>query len=503
MTTTSTTATTGATTGSTALTTPVSIAGTSSTAASNAAGGSVINVSTLVSELVAAAQAPQQQLITNQTTAVTANISAVGTLKSALSTFQSALTALSTPSNFNSVTATSADDTLVSATASGEAVPGSYAVTVSNLASAQQILSGAFLGGGSATVGTGTLSLSVGGSSVAVTINSADDTLSGIANAINSAANNPGITASVIQGTDGGHLLLSSSLTGAANTLSVTETDGGNGLAALTYGSGNTGHYTQNAAASDASFSVAGVPYTSSSNNVSDAISGVTLDLLGVTGSGTGTGTGTSGTVPSSVNVTVGSDTSTVATNIQSFVTAYNTAQAALAGLGSYDATTGTAGQLLGNPVLTGVENQIQNALYSQVGSSAYNTLASIGITTNADGSLSVNSATLNNALSTNFSAVSQLFSGANGVATQLNTQITAALGSDGSITNYTSTLTQQNTALQNQTTTLDNQMTALSATLTQQYATLNTLLSSLQSTSAYLTQAFNSLPTVQGTPNA
>ena len=63
----STTATTPVSTANTALTTPVSIAGTGSTATSNAAGGSVINVSTLVSELVAAAQAPQQQLITNQT----------------------------------------------------------------------------------------------------------------------------------------------------------------------------------------------------------------------------------------------------------------------------------------------------------------------------------------------------------------------------------------------------------------------------------------------------
>ena len=485
------------TTSSTALTTPVSIAGTGANASAGAAGGSVINVSTLVSELVAATQAPLQQVITNQTTAVTANISAVGTLKSALSTFQSTLSAVSTPSAFNSVTATSADDTLVTANASGDAVNGTYAVSVSNLASAQQLLSGAFTGGSSAVVGTGSLTLAVGGSSFNLTIGTADDTLSGIANAINSAANNPGITATVIQGTDGGHLLLSSSLTGAANTLSVTETDGGNGLAGLTYGTGNISHYTQNAAAADANFSVAGVPYTSSSNSVSDAISGVTLNLLGVTGTGADT------TVPSSVNITVGSDTSTVESNIQSFVTAYNTLQTALASLGSYDSTTNTAGQLLGNPVLTGVQNQIQRALYSQVGASNYNTLASIGITTNSDGSLSVDSATLDNALSTNFTAVSQLFSGTNGVATQLNSQITQALGSSGSIANYATTLTQQNTALQNQTNQLDTQMAALSASLTQQYASLNTLLSSLQSTSAYLTQAFASLPTVQGTPNA
>ena len=264
----------------------------------------------------------------------------------------------------------------------------------------------------------------------------------------------------------------------------------------MTYGNGNTSNYTQNAAAADASFSIAGVPYTSSSNSVSDAISGVTLNLLGVTGTGTGS-------VPASVNITVGSDTSTVETNIQSFVTAYNTLQTALAGLGSYDSTTGTAGALLGNPVLTGVQNQIHRALYSQVGASNYNTLASVGITTNADGSLSVNSARLQSALSTNFPAVSQLFSGTNGVATQLNSQITHALSSTGSIASYATTLTQQNTALQDQTTQLDTQMAALSASLTQQYASLNTLLSSLQSTSAYLTQAFASLPTVQGTPNA
>jgi flagellar hook-associated protein 2 len=109
----------------------------------------------------------------------------------------------------------------------------------------------------------------------------------------------------------------------------------------------------------------------------------------------------------------------------------------------------------------------------------------------------------LQTALSTNFNAVSQLFSGTNGIAAQLNSQITADLGSSGSISSYGQTLTQQENALTTQSNTLNTQMTALTASLTQQYAALNTLLSSLQSTSAYLTQAFASLPTVQGTPNA
>src|SRR5665213_444293 len=106
---------------------PVSIASSSSAAA---AGGSVINVSSLVSQLVAATEAPQQALIANQTTAVTAKISAVGSLQSALATFQSSLIPLSTPSAFNAQTAASSDQTVFRATAGASSVAGSYSIAV-------------------------------------------------------------------------------------------------------------------------------------------------------------------------------------------------------------------------------------------------------------------------------------------------------------------------------------------------------------------------------------
>lgn len=465
---------------------PVSV---SSNTSSGAAGGSVINVSSLVSQLVQATEAPQQALITTQTTAVTAQVSALGTLKSALSTFQTALTSLSTPTAFNAETATSSAPTVLTANTSSDAAAGSYNVTVTSLASAQQLLSGHVAATSSTAMGTGSLTLTLGGSSFTVNIDSTDNTLAGIAAAINSASGNPGINATVIQGTDGAHLLLSSSLTGAANTMTVTETDGGNALAALTYGTGNLANYTSNGAgAANAVFSVAGVNLTSPSNTVTNAISGVTLNLLNTT-------TGTT--------LTVGNDTTTVATNISSFVTAYNTLQSSLASLGGFDASTNTAGAFLGNPILSGTQSQIQQALYSLVGSSNYNSLASIGITTNSDGSLSLNSGTLQTALSSNFNAVSQLFSGANGIATQLNSQITADLATGGSIDTYSQTLVSQENALTTQTNTLNTQMTALTASLTQQYSALNALLSSLQTTSSQLSQTFATLPTVQGVPNA
>jgi flagellar hook-associated protein 2 len=474
------------TSGSTSTGPVVSVASNSS---SGAAGGSVIDVNSLVAQLVAATEAPQEALLNNQTQQVTAQISALGTLKSALATFQSSLAALDSASAFQLETATSSNQTAFSATASSGAPAGTYNVAVTQLAQAEQLLSNTVTG----ATGTGTLSISLGSTSFQVTVDSSDNSLAGIAQAINSAAGNPGVTATVLQGSNGQQLLLSSSQTGAANTIQVSETDGGTGLAALTYSNTNTANYTQESAAQDAQFSISGVNFTSPTNEVSSAMSGVTLDLLAKT------------PVGSPATLMIANDTSTISTNISAFVSAYNTLQQALVSLGGYDSSTATAGPMMGNAALTQIQNQVQQALYSVVntGSSTYNTLASIGITTNSDGSLSLNAGTLAAALGTNFSAVSQLFSGATGVATNLNTDITNALGANGSITNAGQTLTNQENALTQQSDQLNTQMAQLTASLTQQYSALNTLLSSLQSTSSYLTQAFATLPQIQSQQNA
>jgi flagellar hook-associated protein 2 len=466
----------------------ISVAGSTSAAA---AGGSVINVSALVSALVTATEAPQQAIINSQTQAVTADISALGNLKGALSTFQNALSGLATPGAFNAQSATSSNTSVFTASASHGAVSGSYSVAVSALASAQQLLSNPVAGGSNAAVGTGTLNIALGSASFNVSIDGSNNTLTGIAAAINAAANNPGVSAAVLQGTDGAHLVLSSTVTGAANALSVTETDGGNSLAALTYGTGNVANYTVESKAADAAFSIAGVPYTSASNTISSALTGVTLTLTGTTATN------------ATATLSVANDTSSVTSNINAFVSAYNTLQSALSSLGGFDATTNTAGAMQGSPILQNIQSQITQALYGTVGSSSYNTLASVGITTNSDGSLSVNSTTLQTALSTNFSAVSNLFSGAKGVATQLNSQITTDLGSSGSITSYSQSLVKQETDLQTRTNALATQTSALTDSLTQEYAALNVLLSQLQTTSAALSQSLASLPNSPTAPHA
>jgi flagellar hook-associated protein 2 len=470
-------------------TSPVSVASSSSAAA---AGGSVIDVNSLVSQLVAASRAPKDAVISQQTQAVTTQISALGALKSALSTFQGTFGAIDTATNFNAEVANTSDDSVFTATADAGAVLGNYSVSVSQLAQAQQLVSKTFTGDGGTTVGTGSLKVSLGALSFNVTIGSAQSSLSSIATAINSAAGNPGVSATVINGTDGAHLVLQSAQSGANNTIKVEETDGGTGLSSVTYDSTNTANYTQLATAQDASFSISGIPHTSSSNTVTDALAGVTLTLTGTTATGTGAG--------STAQLSIASDTSTITTNVQAFVDGYNALVKAITPLDSYDQTTGTAGPMLGDAALSGIQNQIRSSLYSIVntGSPVYNTLASVGITTQSDGSLKLDTTKLQTALATAPTAVSKLFSGATGVANTLNNVINDALGSGGVLTNRSATLVKQENSLTQQTTDLNSQMTALTASLTQQYAQLNALLSSLQSTSAYLTQQFAALPQVQ-----
>jgi flagellar hook-associated protein 2 len=477
-------------------TSPVSIAGGTSAAA---AGGSVIDVATLVSQLVQSTRTPQDTIIANKSSANTAQISALGQLKSALSTFQSALSSLDTPSSFNAEKATSSDNTIFTATADSHAVAGSYDISVSKLAQAQQIVSTPFTAGAAATVGIGNLQLSLGNTSFNVNIDNSNSSLAGIAAAINSASGNPGITASVITGSDGAHLVLQSTQTGAANTIEVkvtSELDGGTGLQQLGYAASNTANYTQKTQAQDADFTISGIEHTSASNTVSDALSGVTFTLVGTTSDPADT----QATTPSSATLTIGSDTSAIESNISNFVQAYNTMLHTMTTLGSYDQASGTAGPMLGDALLLGIQNQIRSALYNVVntGSSQYNSLASIGVTTNKDGTLSLDTGTLSTALSTNPTAVSTIFSGTGGVASALNTAITNELAKGGAVDSRSTTLVGQSDELTKETDDLDTQMTALSASLTQQYSALNALLSSLQTMSAFLTQQFAALPKVQ-----
>ena len=186
--------------------------------------GSGIDIDGLVSQLVEAEGQPAAIRIARSEARFQSDLSAIGTLKSTLSSFQKAVQALQSPADFLSRTAASSDNTLFTVTAESTAAPGSYEIEVTQLAEAARMRSNDFTSE-SEVIGTGTLDISIGADTFSLTIDSSNQTLEGIRDAINSAENNPGITASLINVDSGTRLILSSDKIGAANTITVTATD--------------------------------------------------------------------------------------------------------------------------------------------------------------------------------------------------------------------------------------------------------------------------------------
>src|SRR6202453_2843953 len=299
----------------------VSSTGSSSTASAASANslitstgiGSGLNISAIVSALTSAYGAAQTNELSTEQTSLNAQVSAFGTFSSALSTLQATLSTLEDPSQLAGYDATVADKTIASATTSSDAVPGTYSLEVQNLATAASLTSQAFTGGAASTVGTGTLTIAVGGASTSITIDSSDNTLAGIASAINSASNNPGVTASVISTSGGARLVISGTSTGAANAITVTQSGGDGGLSSLVYDpTNNITNLTQSQAAQDANFTLNGFAATSANNVVTGAITGVTLDLLGTSAANTPT------------TLSISADPASAAASIGTLVTAVN-----------------------------------------------------------------------------------------------------------------------------------------------------------------------------------
>jgi flagellar hook-associated protein 2 len=472
----------------------VSSTGSSSTANSASAANSLItstgigsglDISDILTALTSSYGAAQTNELSTEQTTLNAQVSAFGTFSSALSTLQATLSTLEDPSQLAGYDATVADKTIASATTSSDAVPGTYSLEVQNLATAASLTSQAFTGGAASTVGTGTLTIAVGGASTAITIDSSNDTLAGIASAINSAANNPGVTASVISTSGGARLVISGTSTGTANAITVTQSGGDGGLSSLVYDpTDDITNLTQTQAAQDANFTINGYAATSANNLVSGAITGVTLDLLGTSAANTPT------------TLSISADPSTASTSIGTFVTAVNGVLSAIQTLTGYDPSTQTAGPLNGNATLESFQNQLENILDTvKLGNNTGGiaSLADLGITADANtGQLDTDSTTLGNSLTANLTAVGNLLGGTNGIATQIDNLINQYTGPAGLLSSINQGLQTSLSNVSQQQTALQAELATYSATLTAQYNAMDTAVAALKETQTYLTAEFN-----------
>jgi len=458
---------------------------TTSTASITSLGvGSGLDLDSILTSLEESKEASLLTPITNQETSVNAEISAYGTLTSALTKLQTAAEALADSSLYESLS-TSLSGSGVTAATTSKAEAGTYTLQVTQLAQAQS-LSTDGVASKTTALGTGTLTLQVGtADAVSITLDSSNNTLEGIRTAIN--ASGAGVTASIVNdGSDTPYrLVLTSDSTGteSAMTVTYTGTDSTDQASSLFGYDGSSSNMTQTVEALDAELTLNGISITSQSNTVEDAVQGVTLNL-----SATG----------SSQTLTISQDTDAIYDAISTFVTAYNSYVSSVDTLTAYNADSDTAGELLGDSTTRRISTELSSDLYTAIGSGTFSYLSQLGISLDVDGTLQIDEDTLTSAITDNIDAVSEFFIGTDGTSGfigQMTDDLDNYLDEDnGLIVARTDSLESKLEQLEERYAEKQALIDSEMARWTDEFTQLDTLISSLNSTSDYLTTQFDAL---------
>lgn len=430
--------------------------------------GSGLDINGMVGQLMALERRPLNALNSRESE-FKSQLSAVGQLKSAISTFQDAMEGLSSAEKFQVFGATSSDEDVFTATADSDAGAGTFNVVVTNLAERQKLATDTAFASSSTEVGTGTLTIDVGGDSFDVTIDSDNDELTQIRDAINNATDNTGVTASIINEAGGSRLIFTSDDTGTANTITVSTSNPTGDLDQLASANLNTVQ-----AAEDATLTVDGFNVTSSSNKVENVIEGVTLELKS----------------EASATLDITRDTDTIKESAQGFVDAFNTLQSTLNNL--------RTGALDGDSTVRSIERQLRNVFNTQASGldGGLTNLTQAGVSFDKDGNLTLDSEAFEEALDDNLSAVSELFSAdEQGFAFRLDALATSLLDTDGLLDSREDGINARIDRIQDDKFRMEDRLESIEKRLRAQFSSLDSLVGSLQSTGSFLSQQLANLP--------
>ena len=334
--------------------------------------GSGLDVSSIITQLMAIERQPLKQLETAETK-IQSQISEVGKIKSALSKFRDVAAKLASTDFWRTTTGKS-NSSAVGVTTSSTASPASFAVEVTSLAKAQTIAAPA-LASSSTTLGSGTLTIqrTGGGDPFDVAIE-ATDTLAGIRDKINAAG--AGVTASILTDASGARLVMRANATGTDNAFNTTVS--GTGLDGLSFNAATqTGGATPAQPAANLVATVNNLPVSSASNTLTDVFDGVTLTMTAETAG--------------PVTIDVAADTETLKKTLTEFATAYTELSKLIVTDTKYDATAKKAGALQGDSAIVGLQNRLRSMLGASSGAStAYARLSDVGFEMQQDGSLTV-----------------------------------------------------------------------------------------------------------------
>ncbi len=391
--------------------------------------GSGLDVRGLVDQLVAAEAGPVTSRLDRKEVNIQEGLTAIATFKGALLDFQASLTPLRKADAFKSIKATSSNEDKLLVIADENAIPGSYNIDISQLASSQKLKSQSFESEFD-PIGTGTISIEFGKNNTTtnsfdvnakiplqrIVIDEESNSLRGIQEAINQS--NIGVRANIINDGTGYLLVLNAEETGAENSMriSIADNDGNDndvkGLSAFAYNSvstdagGNANTRAMNleetSSARDAIVSIDGINISSARNEIKNSIPGVSLTINQLTNDN----------IESFV---VEKDISGIKESIKTFVSSYNELINTVSTLTGFDQETGQSGPLSGDSSIRGIVEQIRQRLGTSFNGINENlgSHSSIGIDTSRDGTLTLDEVKLEHVLQRHENEIIHLFSAA------------------------------------------------------------------------------------------
>lgn len=438
---------------------------------SSLGGGSGLDTTKMIEDLANASRQPKLDLLTKRSDVVKAKISAVSQARSDLENFTSSLAELVSGGSLQSQPTVS-DPTVLGAVAANGTRVGNLSgeIEVTQLARAQTVYSD-YVADPKASLGGGSLTLTVGGKSKSITLDASSDSLNGLASAIN--ASGMGISASVRTDANGSRLVLRGA-SGSVNAFTLSSADPG--LQAYTYGQG--AGLTLGQAAQDAKFTLDGVAYSRSDNTVTDAIPGVTLTLKKASSG-------------SPVNLSSERPTQNLRQVIQDFVSVYNTLRKDLT---AARVATGS------DPALRALEQKLSALLTTPCTSNAAaRSIADLGVSTNRDGTVNLNSAVLDLALKHYPEEIEAIFSPTRdethtaatdpGIASVLKAISDTATATGGPLESLRKRLETESSTIAKDTERMETREAAYRSRLQRQFGTLDSRISALKATQSYLEQ--------------
>lgn len=448
--------------------------------------GSGIFSNDLVDQLINADRKPAELRLDQKQQRTQLAISAFGKIRSAVEGIKSPMEALAKPGGLQAFTGTSSNEGVATVSVDPtKASRGNYSLNVTQLAQAQSLASpaGVYADSDTTTVGTGTLTFTVGGVSTDITVDGTNNTLGGLAAAINAA--NAGVSAGVVDTGSGFRLVMSADESGQANAMqvSVADDDGNqtdtSGLSQFVF-DGTTSNMDETVQAKDALMEINGIAVSRPTNTVEGVIEGLTFDLKGV---------GTS-------SVQVEQDSEAVAGRVQEFVDKFNALQDAIKQVSGFNAESGQGGVLSGDFSIRSIQSDLRSILTSVsagMEGSPVRILADVGVTTNpSTGKLNFDQAKFTEQLEANPEAVGNLFAGkdgAPGITERATELVTNVLDSDGILSNRTEGLNKTLTEIQDQRDKLDLRLESLRERLVRQFSAADSLISQIQSTGDFVSQ--------------